>query len=189
MSHDEHPALPEPVVDDMVTAEQQVAALHPYFKWSPQHTRQAAAQIAELVRYLNHATQQPSSMGGSPNTVADTLLELSMALQRLPQTLHQLAHRLNVIAADPRLRLSGAAPTDAGAAVLTAVDLMYTVAQVLGVAADDLAKAGHRTARMYLSEPPDPPEAEAGGPISLPRLALADPPPWPTRPPEPDTTA
>jgi len=54
-----------------LSADELVAAVHPYGQWSGPHTAGAAAQLAELVRYLNHATlDRPGEALPDPNIAA-----------------------------------------------------------------------------------------------------------------------
>jgi hypothetical protein len=71
-----------------LTAEELVVELHPYNEWSFSHTRAAAAEISELVRYLNHATQNPEALPG-PGAAAEMLHLIGQTVRRLPQLVKQ----------------------------------------------------------------------------------------------------
>jgi len=74
--------------------EELVVELHPYNEWSAVHTTAAAGQVAELLRYLNHATDHPEALP-DPAAVADLLHLLGQSVRRLPQTLRQVARRVD----------------------------------------------------------------------------------------------
>ncbi|MFF5296598.1 hypothetical protein [Paractinoplanes globisporus] len=76
-----------------VTAEELVTELHPYNEWNAAHTRAAVAEIGELVRYLNHATQHPEALP-DPAEVGEMLRLLGQSVRRLPQVLKQAGGRL-----------------------------------------------------------------------------------------------
>lgn len=85
------------------SAEELVAELHPFNDWTAVHTSDAAAQIAELTRYLNHATQHPAALP-TPRLVGDLLQTLGKSIRRLEQLLDQVARRMDSLAAEPGLR-------------------------------------------------------------------------------------
>jgi hypothetical protein len=87
-------------------AEEVVSELHPYFEWSAKHSSSAAATIAELVRYLNHATEHPEAVP-LPQDVGAILYQLGTTLERLPQTLWQLGQLVRKHADNPALASSG----------------------------------------------------------------------------------
>lgn len=91
-----------------VTAEELVTDLHPYHEWTAGHTGAAAAQMAELLRYLNHATQHPEALP-NPDVLGSLLQVLGQTVRRLPQVLKQSAARLDALAGDPGLVLTGSA--------------------------------------------------------------------------------
>ena len=78
-----HDLTPEEIVTDM----------HPYNEWSGAHTRAAVAEIGELVRYLNHATQHPEALP-DPEAVGEMLRLLGQSMRRLPQVVKQAEARL-----------------------------------------------------------------------------------------------
>jgi len=78
--------------------EELVVELHPYNEWTAGHTRAAAGEIAELLRYLNHATQHPEALP-DPLAVADLLHLLGQSVRRLPQALQQAARRADALGA------------------------------------------------------------------------------------------
>ena len=78
-----HDLTPEEIVTDM----------HPYNEWSGAHTRAAVAEIGELVRYLNHATQHPEALP-DPEAVGEVLRLLGQTVRRLPQVVKQADARL-----------------------------------------------------------------------------------------------
>lgn len=117
-------------------ADELVAALHPYGQWTGQHTTAAAAQIAELVRYLNHATiERPSEALPDPNTTAAVLGALHTTCTRLPQLLSQLRARIRAFETDPDLATSS---TDVDIPAGT----RFTAAEILAArAAQAIARA------------------------------------------------
>ena len=76
-----------------LTPEEIVTDLHPYHEWSGAHTRAAVAEIGELVRYLNHATQHPEALP-DPESIGETLRLLGQSVRRLPQVIKQADARL-----------------------------------------------------------------------------------------------
>lgn len=78
--------------------EELVVELHPFNEWTAGHTTSAAGQIAELLRYLNHATQHPEALP-DPLAVADLLHLLGQSVRRLPQALQQVARRADALGA------------------------------------------------------------------------------------------
>jgi len=90
-----------------VTAEDAVNQLHPYGKRDWEHTMAAAAEIAELVRYLNRATLDgPAAAIPDPSTAASVIDSLRTALVRLPQLLDQLGSRMTAFRDHPNLATS-----------------------------------------------------------------------------------
>jgi hypothetical protein len=87
-----------------LTAEELVLELHPYNEWSGSHTRAAAGEISELLRYLNHATQHPEALP-SADAAAELLQVLGQTVRRLPQVLKQSSARLGDDAAELGERL------------------------------------------------------------------------------------
>jgi len=85
-----HDLTPEEIVTDM----------HPYNEWSGAHTRAAVAEIGELVRYLNHATQHPEALP-DPEAVGEVLRLLGQTVRRLPQVVKQADARLAAFAGPP----------------------------------------------------------------------------------------
>jgi hypothetical protein len=137
-----------------LAADEFVAAVHPYGEWNGQHSTSAAWQVAELVRYLNHATlDHPDQAVPDPNTAAAILGALHTAATRLPQLLDQLAGRMRAFAADPDLATSSAdgAQTLAGrsAAFLTAAR------PVLSQLTAALGNAHQAADRLYLDSEDD----------------------------------
>ncbi|WP_433292032.1 hypothetical protein ACQP2F_26940 [Actinoplanes sp. CA-030573] len=55
-----------------------VTELHPYHEWSEAHTSAAVGEIAELVRYLNHATQHPEALPGPAAAVGRQVVEAGL---------------------------------------------------------------------------------------------------------------
>jgi hypothetical protein len=64
----------------------------------------AAQQLSELVRYLNHATlDAPADALPDPSTINHVLSRLYTACRGLPQLLGQISTRVTVLGADPDL--------------------------------------------------------------------------------------
>jgi hypothetical protein len=82
------------------TPEEVVTELHPYHEWSGAHTLAAIGEMAELVRYLNHATQHPEALP-DPATVGETLRLLGQTVRRLPQVMKQAGARLEALGGEP----------------------------------------------------------------------------------------
>jgi hypothetical protein len=76
-----------------LTPEEIVTEMHPYNEWSGAHTRAAVAEIGELVRYLNHATQHPEALP-DPAAIGEVLRLLGQSVRRLPQVVKQAEARL-----------------------------------------------------------------------------------------------
>src|SRR5689334_25432055 len=83
-----------------LTAEEIVTDMHPYNEWSGAHTRAAVAEIGELVRYLNHATQHPEALPDA-EAVGEVLRLLGQTVRRLPQVVKQADARLVACAGSP----------------------------------------------------------------------------------------
>ncbi len=132
-------------------AEDLVAALHPYGEWSSQHSASAAHQIAELVRYLNHATiDHTLSRRYRTRTPRRTLIgALHTTCKRLPQLLDQLAGRMRTLAADPDLATGSSAD---GPQVLAERSAAFLAAArpALSELAVALGKAHQAADRLYL---------------------------------------
>ena len=131
-------------------ADELVARLHPYDERTGEHTAAAAAQIAELVRYLNVATlDDPAAAVPGPNTAASVLGALHTACQRLPQLLDQLGSRMQTLAADPNLATGSSTDT---AQILA--ERTVTFLDAAGPALDQLTaavgKAWQAADRLYL---------------------------------------
>jgi len=76
-----------------LTSEEIVTEMHPYNEWTGAHTRAAVAEIGELVRYLNHATQHPEALP-DPEAIGEMLRLLGQSVRRLPQVVKQADARL-----------------------------------------------------------------------------------------------
>jgi len=76
-----------------LTPEEIVTDRHPYNEWSAAHTLAAVAEIGELVRYLNHATQHPEALP-DPVAIGEMLRLLGQSVRRLPQVVKQADARL-----------------------------------------------------------------------------------------------
>jgi hypothetical protein len=70
--------------------------------YPPDQVVEAARTVGELVRRLNHATRQASALRYPPQ-LDRTIGALRSALYGLNQTFTQIAARLDVFAADPRV--------------------------------------------------------------------------------------
>jgi hypothetical protein len=79
-----------------LTPEEIVTDMHPYNEWSGAHTRAAVAEIGELVRYLNHATQHPEALP-DPVAIGEMLRLLGQSVRRLPQVVKQADARLAAV--------------------------------------------------------------------------------------------
>jgi hypothetical protein len=127
-----------------------VAALHPTGEWTDQHSRAAAHQIAELVSYLNHATQPMYVADQSiptPNTAADVIDALRTAVQRLPQLLGQLAYRQLELAEHPAIAARNGDPQTL---VPRASTHLYEAASLIQQATTPLGEARTAAADLYL---------------------------------------
>ena len=89
-----------------LTPEEIVTDLHPYHEWSGAHTLAAVAEIGELVRYLNHATQNPEALP-DPVTIGETLRLLGQSVRRLPQVVKQADARLAAVTGEAAGGLAG----------------------------------------------------------------------------------
>ncbi|GAA2510081.1 hypothetical protein [Pilimelia columellifera] len=107
--------------------------------YTPNNVTAATAAIGELVRYLNHATltDNAATTLPYPSSIADVLIDLHQAVQRLPQTLHQLGVHLDAIADD----------TDAA---VVALNTAFFGACAL---ADDLATAARHANQIPARDP------------------------------------
>jgi hypothetical protein len=83
-----------------LTPEEIVTDIHPYNEWSGAHTRAAVAEIGELVRYLNHATQHPEALP-DPAAIGEMLRLLGQSVRRLPQVMKQADARLAALTGEP----------------------------------------------------------------------------------------
>jgi hypothetical protein len=85
------------------TVEEIVEDLLPlYGPYDRDNTTRAAYLIAELVRYLNYATQNDESLP-APIGAYDLIGALKVAADRLPQALNQTNRRLAQFAQDPNV--------------------------------------------------------------------------------------
>jgi homoserine kinase len=125
-----------------------VPALHPYGEWSAQHTTSAAATLAELVRYLNHATiDHPYEAVPDPNTAAAVLGALHTTCTRLPQLLDQLRLHMRVFAQDPNLASSTGNARDLAEQVMQALTEADSASRQLTMV---LGMAQQAADRLYL---------------------------------------
>lgn len=110
--------------------------------YHPDRVVDAAWTVDELVRRLNHATIDPTTLL-DPRQVNRTIAGLRSALQRLEQTLDQIAGRLDTLATDPRVEHTtlGKPPT----ACREAADQLRQAAAHLGPVTAPLTKAGNIT--------------------------------------------
>lgn len=83
-----------------LTPEEIVTERHPYNEWNAVHTRAAVAEIGELVRYLNHATQHPEALPDA-EAIGEMLRLLGQSVRRLPQVVKQADARLVTISGEP----------------------------------------------------------------------------------------
>jgi hypothetical protein len=103
-------------------ADELIATLHPYGERSAQHSASAAQQIAELVRYLNHAATTGEGVP-DPNTAAAVLAALYTTCTHLPHLLRRLRHRMDAFAADPALATASSTDTASALAARTAASI------------------------------------------------------------------
>jgi hypothetical protein len=140
------------------TAEDVVNDLHPYGEWSGSHTAAAAAEIAELVRYLNHATQSREALT-SPKTVAALLHGVSTALVRMQQLIQQVGQAVDRMSYEPDLESEGQPGHDS--AVTLALRLFDPEAELerpgdrLRAFGEQLQKLAFEADRLYLPQPGD----------------------------------
>jgi hypothetical protein len=107
--------------------------------YDQKRTIEAAEAIAELVRYLNNATDEPDA-ALHPNTVGGLLSPMAAATRELGQLLHQILELLDLTATnacDDRRDRPARATIDEVVAELAGA----------GVAADALAERLERAAR------------------------------------------
>lgn len=134
-----------------MSADDLVATLHPYGQWSERHTVGAATQIAELVRYLNHATMdRPDEALPDPNTAAAVLGALHTTCTRLPQLLNQVGARLSELSDDPDLA-TGSSEHPAAHLAHRAVAALATAGPALTELASAVQAAFYAADRLYLN--------------------------------------
>jgi hypothetical protein len=142
-----------------LTAAELVTDLHPYHEWSAAHTRAAAGELAELVRYLNHATQYPEALP-NPDAVGELLQQLGQSVRRLPQLLQQAAARMESLAADSDLMFrrdeqpAAEAPAQARA---VGGELASALGDRLDELGQEIERASFAARRLALRRDPPPP--------------------------------
>jgi hypothetical protein len=107
--------------------------------YDQERTIEAAEAIAELVRYLNNATEEPDAVL-HPNTVGGVLSPMAAATRGLERLLHQIPELLDLTAAN-----AGDDRRDRPARA-TISEVLAELAGA-GVAADVLAERLERAAR------------------------------------------
>jgi hypothetical protein len=107
--------------------------------YDQERTIEAAEAIAELVRYLNNAIEEPDAVP-HPNTVSGVLSPIAAATRGLEQLLHQILELLDLTAANARDNRRDRPAT---------ATISEVVAELAGagVAADVLAERLERAAR------------------------------------------
>lgn len=146
--------MPEPSATCRA-ADETVAALHPYGERTAEHTAAAAAQLAELVRYLNVASlDNPAASLPDPNTIAAVLGSLKTAFERLPQLLDQLAVRVRTLAEDPQLASGSSTHTPQLLAFLAVTSLADAHAR-LGQLAATVGEAFRAVDHLHLDTDED----------------------------------
>jgi hypothetical protein len=119
--------------------------------YSSEHTASAARAVAELVRYLNHATRAVAALP-DPVAVYDALGALSAATAGLPQTLCQLAGRLTELGEDSNAAVDNLGePMVPRTAAQLAADALTDAAGQLADTARLLAAAHTLAGRLYLN--------------------------------------
>jgi hypothetical protein len=114
----------------------------------PGSVASAAAAVAHLVRYLNHATRSTNAHPSGPD-LSSTLNNLATAVQRLPQLLQQLEANARWVATDATLYDDrGIDPSrtarDAGDELLSAARTVELLLQQhVDAAAQDASHLGH----------------------------------------------
>jgi len=126
------------------------SALPQYGPYSSEHTQTAASLASELVRYLNHATNDTRDAVQAlpyPAITSSVIASAKVLTQRLEQLLGQLADREDQHAADPELRSYGRNTPPAIIAGTVAEDLR-AAAQAVGQATELLERAHNGAARL-----------------------------------------
>jgi hypothetical protein len=122
--------------------------------YSGADTTAAGAALAELVRYLAHATRHAEALP-EPQDAARLLGDLSTALAGLPQVLDQVARRL--VGIRPVL---GSTEDDPGTVLRTMAGEMAMARLRLANAAADLDRARQGADTLYVAE--EGPDGERG---------------------------
>jgi hypothetical protein len=114
--------------------------------YSGADTTAAGAALADLVRYLAHATRHAEALP-EPQDAARLLGDLSTALAGLPQVLDQVARRL--VGMRPVL---GSTEDDPGSALRTIAGELSLARLRLADAAADLDRARQGVDTLYVAE-------------------------------------
>lgn len=127
---------------------------YPYFGWSGEKTSGAAAAVAELIRYINHATYQVAA-APTPGDAGRTLIEFGRALHAMPQAIGQLMALFEIHSVNPAFRLSGHDGDAARSAAGDVIARATTVAAAIAAIAPTVETIGYHTERFYLELPPE----------------------------------
>lgn len=125
--------------------------------YPPGRIKDAAAIAAELIRHLNHATQDNAVL--TPPDIDRTIASLESLVMRLQRLLRQISHMLIAAAADPKLRTDGLQSkyltlTKPGVIAQLAADLLRDDATgTLHATHATLALVRNFSARLYLEDP------------------------------------
>lgn len=123
---------------------------HPYHDWSHKHTAAAAGDVAELLRYLNHAAMHEQAVP-SPAAAAAVLVELAAALDRMPTLTARLGRRVSTFDPAPLRLIDQGHASDLFRRELNEVAAALTGGfDQLVVIGEEMAQLGHRVARLYL---------------------------------------
>ena len=114
---------------------------------------EAAADIADAVRSLNHVTLDAASLE-FPSEVYGILADLYTATGRLPQALQQLAQILSTQRDTGRLTLDDTTRhTDPNVAVTAVIEQLHTAAHTLEAVTHALTEAQNDIAAVAINDP------------------------------------
>ena len=130
--------------------EQALALFPPDGPHTPDTVRAATRAVAELVRYLNHATRTSQGFG-EPSDLGHVLGDLEAAIERLPQLVRQLATVADRLADTPGIGSDRPGETGRECAGALSAELFEAHAPIL--AAGRAVEAAHQYAsRLHMDQ-------------------------------------
>lgn len=138
-----------------LTGQELIQTVHPVDAPSAEHTKHAAIELGELIRYLNLVTlwNRADKALPNPGDIDDLIQNLRIAFKRVPQLLGQVAGRLELLSQDEHFATDDPAGPPARERARIAIGDMHALAGVLLEVDDVLAVIGANTSHLKIENP------------------------------------